>query len=280
MKKITKAELNRIVLEKYKNQYLKETGFPHLWVMNRIKQYRTNLERGKIVSNNPITFAEKYLNFNYKNKDILIVGLGLSILIVNYFLEKGANVYGIEPDKNRIDVQYLNAEIMKFNKLKLKRAKAEKIPFKSGVFDFVFCYTVLEHVENVEKALLEMYRVLKRNIGILFIGTSDFRIPYEPHYKIRFPSSFFGLIFLYTFLPANFQKAIMKIYLKLLRRPTKYLDTINFLNEKYLKKLFFKNNWNYFQLFFNVGSPSNSVFYKWRRFFNIQKNLWFYVLKH
>ncbi len=46
---------------------------------------------------------------------------------------------------------------------------AEKIPFENNEFDVVFSSHVLEHVENEEKSLKEMKRVLKED-GIFIIG--------------------------------------------------------------------------------------------------------------
>jgi SAM-dependent methyltransferase len=47
---------------------------------------------------------------------------------------------------------------------------AEKIPFKRNSFDVVVCFQVLEHIENPEKAISEMHRVLKKD-GILMLST-------------------------------------------------------------------------------------------------------------
>lgn len=49
-------------------------------------------------------------------------------------------------------------------------SSAEKIPFKKNSFDVVVCFQVLEHIENPEKAISEMHRVLKKG-GILMLST-------------------------------------------------------------------------------------------------------------
>ena len=48
-------------------------------------------------------------------------------------------------------------------------APAEKLPFENNQFDGVWSYAVLEHVDNPEKALQEIRRVLKPG-GILFLS--------------------------------------------------------------------------------------------------------------
>lgn len=48
------------------------------------------------------------------------------------------------------------------------------LPFLDAAFDYCYCYHVLEHVINVERALDEMKRVLKPD-GFLFIATPNRR---------------------------------------------------------------------------------------------------------
>lgn len=47
---------------------------------------------------------------------------------------------------------------------------AHSMPFKDGEFDVVLCTEVLEHLHTPEKAIAEMYRVLKIN-GTLILST-------------------------------------------------------------------------------------------------------------
>ncbi len=50
-----------------------------------------------------------------------------------------------------------------YKKIEFKVADAHKIPFKDMTFDLVLCTEVLEHVDNPEKVLLEIKRVLRPN---------------------------------------------------------------------------------------------------------------------
>ncbi len=277
MKRVSRAELTNIVLEKFKKQYLENTGLSETWINHTISRYRKELDDEKTPPFRGITYTEKYLNYDFKSKKVLIVGLGLSYTYVNDLIKKGAIVYGIEPDPKRIDVQYMNAQLVNIPRERIIKGVAEDLPFDDEMFDFVLCFTVLEHVQDVKKALSEMYRVLKKNSGVLFLETPDFRYPYEPHYKIYIHKYFFGLRYLYTFLSPLIQKAIMKSIILILRRPTKYLQTINFLNEKKLKKIFLGYNWRFVQLFFSTSD--NTFFKKFIKFRQIQKNLWYYIFK-
>lgn len=47
-------------------------------------------------------------------------------------------------------------------------ADLEKLPMPDGTYDSIFCSQVLEHVPNPDKALAELYRVLKKR-GILIL---------------------------------------------------------------------------------------------------------------
>ncbi len=51
--------------------------------------------------------------------------------------------------------------VRKGSVLGLIRADVESLPFKSGSFDLVTCFAVLEHLLRPDKALREVYRVLK-----------------------------------------------------------------------------------------------------------------------
>jgi SAM-dependent methyltransferase/uncharacterized protein YbaR (Trm112 family) len=68
----------------------------------------------------------------------------------------------------------------------LVQGVAERLPFKDGIFDYVRGQNVLEHLPDVEQALIELKRVLKR--GGCFCGDSrnrfDLLLP-EPHVKLR-----------------------------------------------------------------------------------------------
>lgn len=49
-----------------------------------------------------------------------------------------------------------------YPQIKFKVADAHKLPFKKDAFEVVVCTEVLEHVENPQKVILEIKRILKR----------------------------------------------------------------------------------------------------------------------
>ena len=153
-----------------------------------------------------------------KNSKILDMASGCGTFVF-YGLLNGYDVYGIEPEewKNQ------------FNKMKIKlynypknwenhfiKAFGENLPFQNESFDIISSYQTLEHVSNVRVCLKEMLRVIKKGGGI-FLHFPNYQSTFEGHYRL-------------PWLPL-FQKNLAKIYLKILKRPTLGLDTINYVTK-------------------------------------------------
>jgi SAM-dependent methyltransferase len=65
-------------------------------------------------------------------------------------------------------------------------ADATKLPFKNNSADSVVCFQVLEHLQNPQKAVDEMYRVLKKN-GVCLATTHMATVLHgEPYDYFRF----------------------------------------------------------------------------------------------
>jgi ubiquinone/menaquinone biosynthesis C-methylase UbiE len=93
-------------------------------------------------------------------KKILDLGCGTGDLI-NYLLKKNktALFWGVDVSKENIQ----RAERKKRSKnQKFMVGDAEHLPFENNFFDEVYCYEVLEHVENLQKVLSEVKRILKK----------------------------------------------------------------------------------------------------------------------
>uniref|UniRef100_A0A7V0Z6P6 Class I SAM-dependent methyltransferase n=1 Tax=candidate division WOR-3 bacterium TaxID=2052148 RepID=A0A7V0Z6P6_UNCW3 len=58
-------------------------------------------------------------------------------------------------------------------------ANIEELPFKDSIFDGVLCTGVLMHLEDENKALFEMARVLKKN-GFIIISVNNILSPFSP----------------------------------------------------------------------------------------------------
>ncbi len=209
------------------------------------------LNEEKIYCNTYIERIESWLNYDFNGKKVLVVGSGTGGELVN-FHNLGAKVYGIEPNVEAFKISLLKAKKIGLNKDQVKCEYSENIGYEDNSFDFVYCYTVLEHVQDVEKSLSEMIRTTREN-GYLFIQTPDYRQLYEPHYKLP--------------LPMILPNLINKMFLWFLKKPTTFLDTLNKLNSLKMKRFFQKLPVNYFRIYtkyekFYSESPVVRIIFK------------------
>lgn len=90
------------------------------------------------------------------------------------FLEIGpGNNPRIPVKKNSCFIETSLEAVKKLNSVggKATLASAEKLPYQKAFFDLVCAFEVIEHIEEDEMALSEIYRVLKKN------GTFIFSVP-------------------------------------------------------------------------------------------------------
>lgn len=96
---------------------------------------------------------------DFKGKNVLDVGCGNGYVLEKYAIE-GANAHGVDITPMSIR---LCEERFKYSNLtgSFQVANAEELPFPDNYFDCVCSMGVLHHVPNTEKAVSEIYRVLK-----------------------------------------------------------------------------------------------------------------------
>lgn len=111
-------------------------------------------------------FAGKYV----KDKNVLdlgcAAGYGSNYLAAN---AKATHITGVDVSKEAIE--YAGNKFQS-SKLKFQIASAETLPFRNGDFDVVVSLEVIEHVENYQKYLSELTRVLKPG-GTAIISTPN-----------------------------------------------------------------------------------------------------------
>src|SRR5688500_16473452 len=90
---------------------------------------------------------------------VLDVGCAQGRLLVG-LARMGHDAYGVEPWKQSIEVAQELAK-RENTPITIKQGYAESIPYPSNTFDLVLATSVMEHVQDVELALKEVYRVLK-----------------------------------------------------------------------------------------------------------------------
>ncbi|MFC1536107.1 bifunctional 2-polyprenyl-6-hydroxyphenol methylase/3-demethylubiquinol 3-O-methyltransferase UbiG [Candidatus Neomarinimicrobiota bacterium] len=115
------------------------------------------------------------IKFNYFLKNIKILS-GIKILdvgcggglLTEEFAKYGAIVTGVDISNNSINIARNHA---KQNNLEIdyKVGRAEELPV-TDMYDAVICTDCLEHVENLDKSISEVSRVLKPN-GIFLYDT-------------------------------------------------------------------------------------------------------------
>lgn len=167
-------------------------------------------------------------SFNDHKGKILDLACGAGTFMF-YGLKNNYNVYGIEPEEWKL--HYINIKIDEMHypqewKNRFIRGIGEGLPFDDESFDFISSFQTLEHVQNVEKCLDEMVRVLKHG-GKIKIQCPDYNSFYEPHYLL-------------PFLP-KMNKNLASLYLKLLRRPTTGLNSLNWTTSNLIIEMLSKH---------------------------------------
>jgi len=172
------------------------------------------------------TFLEQRLGKEklLEGQRILDVASGCATFVL-HGLKKGYNVWGVEPEKWKMDFLKRKVNEMEYPKYfeeRVVQAIAEDLPFPDGMFDLVTTYQTLEHVYDVKQSLSEMLRVLSE-IGILYIRAPSYNSFYEPHYRL-------------PFLP-QMNRKLAKLYLTFMGRPTKGIEKIRYVTKRKILNL-------------------------------------------
>jgi ubiquinone/menaquinone biosynthesis C-methylase UbiE len=203
------VKLEEKIWNYYRKYYHVELGLPD-WE-DRIK---SRLKEQQSFGAPMVSRLEAFFNIDFRDKKVLVVGAGTGAELF-FLAQRGAQAYGIEPNPEAIEILVEKAVDANVPRERISLGFAESLPYGDCEFDFVYCYTVLEHVQDVKKSISEMLRVCKPG-GRIFLETPNYRMPYEPHYKLFMP----------TFLP----KPLLRLYLLVRGRPTEFLNSLNFIH--------------------------------------------------
>jgi SAM-dependent methyltransferase len=96
-------------------------------------------------------------------KRVLVIGCGAGVEVAHLAEATGALVVGIDLT---VDPAWKRANVL------LLRTDAQKLPFRDGAFDAIYCYHVLEHVPQPARAIAEARRMLRAD-GAGYFGTPN-----------------------------------------------------------------------------------------------------------
>jgi len=157
------------------------TQFTHLeWGS---KQFFDEVERFRYDTQ---PFMRELMEFdNFRGKRLLEIGCGLGTDLLQ-FARGGAAVTGVDLTPASIDLVKKRFALEEIP-VDARVADAENLPFQDGSFDVVYSFGVLHHTPNTQKAIDEVYRVLKpggRIIIMLYHKDSIHVFLGAPLYKI------------------------------------------------------------------------------------------------
>jgi 2-polyprenyl-6-hydroxyphenyl methylase/3-demethylubiquinone-9 3-methyltransferase len=112
-------------------------------------------------------FFKSYVPY-WKGIKVLDIGCGGG-LGCEFLANLGADVSGIDLSLNSIKAAQEHAKKSNLQ-INYKWGVAENLPYDDNTFEIISCFDVLEHVADLEKVILEGYRVLKKN-GIFLFDT-------------------------------------------------------------------------------------------------------------
>lgn len=163
---------------------------------------------------------------------ILDFGCG-SGRFVKELKEQGYNAFGCDIKVNRSDDNQLDEE-----RIRAIDLEPYRLPFENNTFDFIYSFSVFEHVQNYSESIAELARVLKPEGICYHFFPSRYRI-IEPHTFVPLSTAIRSYYWLYLWslmgIKNEFQggmsvKEIADKNLKYLRNHTNYLSRYK-LNE-------------------------------------------------
>ena len=104
-------------------------------------------------------------------ESILDIGCGNARDILP-MLENGATIVGVDLSEGMLEQARRDLAAAGHDDVRLELGDATQLAFSSGAFDKIVCSETIEHIPDAEKAVSEMYRVLKPG-GALVISTPN-----------------------------------------------------------------------------------------------------------
>lgn len=139
-----------------------EDKLPQTWYSKKTpnsKEWFAELESERYAKHFPYLCNDAEFD-KHPNKKVLEIGVGVGSDLVQFAKSKSI-VSGIDLTENAIKTTKLNFDLRGLRYESLQSADAEALPFDDNTFDIVYSFGVLHHTDNTQKAIDEVYRVLK-----------------------------------------------------------------------------------------------------------------------
>jgi ubiquinone/menaquinone biosynthesis C-methylase UbiE len=138
---------------------------------------------------------------------------------------------------NELNTTYFGADIadsdkFDYNKPEIAHFDGKKIPFETDFFDVIICTEVLEHVDDYQTLINDMYRVLKPN------GVALITIPWSARFHY-IPYDFF------RYSPTSLKKMFAQFNTTISARGTDITAIASKLIVLFVRNIFPKQMWRY-----------------------------------
>ena len=148
-----KNQVRELLVQHYTSYYRDQLGLPD-WR----QKVESRLDEENVYAKRVLDWIESWINYSFAGKRVLVVGGGTGA--ETFALQaRGANVTAIEPNGNAVSILAAKARLQYKVANLAVQAVGETLPFPDDHFDFVHCYTVLEHTQNPSRCIDEMLRV-------------------------------------------------------------------------------------------------------------------------
>ncbi|MBS3148965.1 class I SAM-dependent methyltransferase [Candidatus Woesearchaeota archaeon] len=184
-----------------------------------------NLEKELEIAQKQVETIVNKLGITPTHLTVLDIGSGTghkAIALAHHF----KHAYGIETEKTEHEMALVKKKYFDQENTTFLNCPNEKIELPDASIDAALSMTVLEHVNNVKQSIEEIKRVLKTN-GTFYLACPSYNWIYETHYH-------------YYMLPL-LPKFLFKIIAKLKGDDPKFINHINYVTPRRVRKLLLKN---------------------------------------
>jgi len=203
-------------------------------IEKQVEDWENKIDSGKALVN---FFKERVGDVS--GKKVLDVGFGSGGIAIA-FNQADAISYGVDVEPELRIIAEKNV-LMNGAKAEFKIYNGVNLPFDENLFDFVTCFSVLEHVSYPEKLLGEMFRVLKPG-GRIFLTLPNKYALKETH----------TLAYFVSWMP----RKLAERYLKILKRSPLKDDNLHFYGYFDVLKMLKKTDYKYEILYKDLSNVS------------------------